>query len=56
MQDFRRYYKEDVYRDKLIIGVVLSSFDACVQWARLQFEDLFSNSIKQVHPYLFDLS
>ncbi|KAG0581190.1 hypothetical protein KC19_4G230900 [Ceratodon purpureus] len=24
------------------------SFDACVQWARLQFEDLFSNSIKQL--------
>lgn len=24
------------------------SLDACVQWARLQFEDLFSNSIKQL--------
>lgn len=24
------------------------SIDACVQWARLQFEDLFSNSIKQL--------
>uniref|UniRef100_A0A7I4DHT6 Ubiquitin-activating enzyme E1 C-terminal domain-containing protein n=1 Tax=Physcomitrium patens TaxID=3218 RepID=A0A7I4DHT6_PHYPA len=24
------------------------SFDACIQWARLQFEDLFSNNIKQL--------
>ena len=28
--------------------LLFTSFDACVEWALLQFEDLFSSSIKQV--------
>ncbi|XP_024529342.1 ubiquitin-like modifier-activating enzyme 1 [Selaginella moellendorffii] len=37
----------ETLRDALVLQRPLS-FDACVQWARLQFEELFTNNIKQL--------
>lgn len=42
-----RHHILEMLRDALVKYRPLS-FDACVEWARLQFEDLFSNSIKQI--------